>query len=189
MTQPRLFPDMAAAPTPRERRSARLAASAAQGSLFDLSTPTAPSCAVCSGEHDTDQCPHGSAPSLIEPDPSPRPPVCDRRYTEHEKARRQVTMCFSCGHDRIEHETRPMATDTGDYDPEFCADMSGTGAREMRYIVNFGETICPDCGGDLTAEPHYQPMHWHTGKPVPWTPPDLIEQINLTRVGPSPCDR
>jgi hypothetical protein len=65
-TAPRMFPDDAANPTRAERagtarywheRQAALA-------LTDDDPSTADRCAVCAGEHPTEQCPHGTAPTL-----------------------------------------------------------------------------------------------------------------------------
>lgn len=69
MPQPRLFPDYAAAPTPRERAAARAENRAAQHSLFGIAAPAniiaaAPICHVCAGTHHTDDCTTGTAAAL-----------------------------------------------------------------------------------------------------------------------------
>lgn len=59
----RLFPDMAAAPTPRERAAARAAARSGQLTLIAPADETAPACPVCGGAHDS--CPYGEAVTLL----------------------------------------------------------------------------------------------------------------------------
>lgn len=68
MIAPRLFPDMAATPTARERSEIRAHWDSLAPTLFEQeAAPTEPSCAVCgSTEHTTDGCPHGTAPTLPE---------------------------------------------------------------------------------------------------------------------------
>lgn len=66
--QPRLLPDFAAAPTPRERAASRAHWHAAQASL-DLEQleqlEHLEHCAACtSTDHLTDRCPHGTALAL-----------------------------------------------------------------------------------------------------------------------------
>jgi len=65
-TAPRMFPDMAATPTPTERAGTRRYWHACQGALaLPTDDPsTADRCAVCAGEHPTEQCQHGTAPTL-----------------------------------------------------------------------------------------------------------------------------
>ena len=62
-TQPRMFPDFAAAPTRTERAGARRFWQHAQTTLALTveaeHEPTA--CAACGGEHETERCPHGIA--------------------------------------------------------------------------------------------------------------------------------
>lgn len=71
--QPRLLADYAAAPTRRERAGTRTYWRAAQTDLF--AAPIEPehradACPVCaSTEHTAEQCPHGTAPALFEPNP------------------------------------------------------------------------------------------------------------------------
>lgn len=71
-TQPRLLPDFAAVPTPSERRGARRYWQTAQESLDLFSTAsTPPACHCCaSTEHETADCPHGSAPDLFSVEPA-----------------------------------------------------------------------------------------------------------------------
>lgn len=65
MTAPRLFPDFAAAPTAAERRATRHHWQNAPPTLFELTESNAAACPVCAGDHPADDCPHGTAPTLI----------------------------------------------------------------------------------------------------------------------------
>jgi hypothetical protein len=66
--QPRLLPDVATLPTPRERDAARTYWRNAQADLFASTSGTAPTCPVCAGEHLETECKHGTAPVLFGPD-------------------------------------------------------------------------------------------------------------------------
>lgn len=65
MSVPRLFPDYAAAPTPRERAAARAEAERCQGSLFSVPDDRLPvhACPVCAGDH-AGPCAGGEAVTL-----------------------------------------------------------------------------------------------------------------------------
>lgn len=69
MTEPRLLPDFAAVPTAAERARDRNLWRTRQTTLAldtDVDGGHDDRCAVCAGDHDTEQCPHGEALTLTE---------------------------------------------------------------------------------------------------------------------------
>ena len=64
-TAPRMFPELAAAPTATERAGTRTYWHERQAALpIDDPSTTADRCAACTGEHPTNACHHGTAQQL-----------------------------------------------------------------------------------------------------------------------------
>lgn len=179
MSTARLFPDMAAAPTPTERRTAKRSNLAAQTSMFDadhLTDSPAPwtACPVCAGWHDGEPCPYGEAPELFDNDTATGPRTrCDRTYSnEHPNPykRRTDDACITCGVPRWQHRYATAA--------ECGADNVTSDAAASRRFVAVGHTGCQDCPGDLTDADHWTNVDI-AGKLVPWTAPDMFTAAHL----------